>query len=57
LRVCLFALLVELDQRCVFFVVGGDARLRFGDVDVVYEVEGCVALTGVWEKKRRGDAY
>ena len=36
----LFALLVELDQRRVFFVVGGDAGLGFGDVDVVDEVEG-----------------
>jgi len=40
LRVRLFALLVEFDERSVFFSVGGDARLRFGDVDVVYEVEG-----------------
>jgi hypothetical protein len=40
LRVRLFALLVEFDERRVFFSVGGDARLRFGDVDFVYEVEG-----------------
>jgi hypothetical protein len=40
LRVRLFALLVEFDERRVFFSIGGDARLRFGDVDFVYEVEG-----------------
>jgi hypothetical protein len=40
LRVRLFALLVEFDERHVFFSVGGDARLRFEDVDFVYEVEG-----------------
>ena len=40
LRVRLFALLVEFDERRVFFSVGGDARLRFGDVDFIYEVEG-----------------
>jgi hypothetical protein len=39
LRVRLFALLVELDERRVFFSVGGDARLRFGDVDFVNEIE------------------
>jgi len=40
LRVRLFALLVEFDERRVFFSVGCDARLRFGNVDFVYEVEG-----------------
>jgi hypothetical protein len=40
LRVRLFALLIEFDERRVFFSVGGDARLRFGDVDIVDEVEG-----------------
>jgi hypothetical protein len=40
LRVRLFALLVKFDERRVFFSVGGDARLRFGDVDIIYEVEG-----------------
>lgn len=48
LRVRLFALLVELDERCVFFSVGDDARLRFGDVDVVDEIEGWVCR--VFEK-------
>ena len=42
LRVRLFALLVELDERCVFFSVGRDARLRFWDIDIIDEVEGCV---------------
>ena len=40
LRVGLFALLVELGQRRVFFSVGGDAGLRFGDIDLVDEIEG-----------------
>lgn len=40
LRIRLFALLVEFDERRVFFSVGGDARLRLGYVDIVDEVEG-----------------
>jgi hypothetical protein len=40
LRVRVFALLVQLDQRRVFFSVGGDARLGFGNVDFVDQVEG-----------------
>jgi hypothetical protein len=32
--------LVELYKCRVFLSVGSDARLRFGDIDFVYEVEG-----------------
>ena len=55
LRVRLFALLVELDQRRVVFSEGDDAGLRFGDVDVVDEIEGWVCRG--FEKWRGEDRW